>query len=198
MKQACLLFKNKDKINTREFHPIVKIKNYFRMKTIKNLVFIILLLANLTTFGQATLTGTVYTEIVPLTSASELRQLSFGQFTPIGGGGNIIITPQGTRMSNGSIILTESYISQAIFSISGTQTNTLSVILPTNPIYIYHQNGVNFMYLDSWTIDMPQGGNSTANKDFIVNIGASLRVGPIEANPIGFYSGSYPIIFFYN
>ncbi len=168
------------------------------MKTIKSLVFIIIVLVSVSVFGQATLTATVYTEIVPLTTASEIRQLSFGQFTPIGGGGNIIITPQGTRMSNGSIILTESYVSQGIFSISGTQTNTLSVILPTSPVYIYHQNGVNYIYLDSWTVDMPQGGNSTANEDFIVNIGASLRIGPIEDNPIGLYSGNYPIIFFYN
>ena len=168
------------------------------MKTIKALVFIMMALVNFTIFGQTTLTATAYTEIVPLTTASEVKQMSFGQFTPLSGGGNIIITPQGTRMSNGSIVLTESAVSQGIFSISGTQNNTLSVILPNNPVYIYHQNGVNYLYLDSWKVNMSHGGNSTAGQDFTVNIGCTLHIGSIESNPIGFYSGTYPVTFSYD
>jgi hypothetical protein len=168
------------------------------MKTLKNLAGIFILLINFTANSQVSCTGSVFAEIVPVTAASEINPLNFGQFTPIGGGGNVVITPQGNRISNGSVALTESLVHQGIFSVYGTQNNTVQVILPTSPVYIYHQNGINYMYLDTWTIEMPKAGSSMSNKDYLVNIGSTLHIGPIETNPIGAYSCTYQIIFLYN
>ncbi len=156
------------------------------------------MLTNSIAFGQVTCNGTVYAEIVAVTVASEIRPMSFGQFSPIGNGGNIVVSPQGTRTTNGSVVLTESVANQGLFSIYATQNNTVQVLLPTSPVYIYHQNGVNYMYLDTWTVDMPKGSNAKANNELIVSVGSTLHVGPMETNPIGTYTCSYPIIFIYN
>ncbi|MFZ4740024.1 MAG: DUF4402 domain-containing protein [Bacteroidales bacterium] len=168
------------------------------MKIFKSLVFFFIVISNLTSFGQVTLIATTYAEVVPLIGVTEIQQLSFGQFSPLANGGSVTISPRGSRTTNGSIIVTENPVHQGIFSVSGTQDNKLNVLLPSNYVYIYHQNGVNSMYLDNWKVEMPNDGYSESSKNFIVNIGSTLHVAPIELNPIGLYIGTYPIVFFYN
>lgn len=168
------------------------------MKTLKIFALIIIVLTNLPTFAQTSALGTIYAEIVPQIAVNQIQQMSFGQFTPLGNGGTVIVTPQGKRTTNGTIVVTDNPVHQGIFSVSGTQDNKLNVILPNSPIYIYHQNGVNFMSVNNWTLEMPNGGNSETGKDFVVNIGASITIGSLETNPIGFYMGTYPVVFFYN
>ncbi|MFZ4400312.1 MAG: DUF4402 domain-containing protein [Bacteroidales bacterium] len=171
---------------------------YFRMKCLKSLILYAIVFVSLNTSAQGTISATAYAQIVPLIGVTEIQQLSFGQFSPIASGGSITITPQGSRTTDGSVVVTEAAVHQGVFSVSGTQDNKLNVLLPITPVYIYHQNGVNFMYLDSWTVEMPNGGTSESNKNFIVNIGSTIHVSPIESNPIGFYLGTYPVVFFYN
>ncbi|MCX6232785.1 MAG: DUF4402 domain-containing protein [Bacteroidetes bacterium] len=167
------------------------------MRLIKILMLIYFLIENFAIYGQTTITATANAEIVPLSITTEVSQLNFGKFTPIGGGGNIIITPQGSRVSNGTIILKESAVSPAIFDISDSQNTNFSVIFPKNTVYIYHQNGINAMSLTSWTVDLPTLGSSSEKKN-IVKIGCTLNIGSIETNPIGMYSGTYSLTFFYN
>jgi len=168
------------------------------MNTIKSFVFFVIVFTNLTSFGQVTSIATTYAEVVPIISVTEIQQLSFGQFSPLANGGSVTISPRGSRTTNGSIIVTENPVHQGIFSVSGTQDNKLNVLLPTNYVYIYHQNGVNSMYLDNWKVEMPNNGYSESSKNFIVNIGSTIHVAPIESNPVGLYIGSYPVVFFYN
>ncbi|NVN93916.1 MAG: DUF4402 domain-containing protein [Bacteroidetes bacterium] len=164
----------------------------------KIIIVLVIIMTNYNTFGQITCTGTVFAEIVPATVATEIKPLSFGQFSTMGNGGNVVVSPQGTRTSNGSVMLSEGVAQQGIFSIFGTQNNTVQVILPSSPVYIYHQNGVNYMYLDTWTVDMPKAGSSKSNSELIVSVGSTLHVGSTEVNPIGSYACTYPIIFVYN
>lgn len=167
------------------------------MRLIKILILITILIVNCAIFGQTTISTTANAEIVPLTITTEVSQLNFGKFTPVGGGGDIILTPQGSRITNGSIILKESAVSPAIFDISESQSTNFSVIFPKNTVYLYHQNGINAMYLTSWTVDIPTEGGSTEKKNTI-KIGCTLHIGSMESNPIGMYSGSYSLTFFYN
>ncbi|MFZ4401750.1 MAG: DUF4402 domain-containing protein [Bacteroidales bacterium] len=168
------------------------------MKTIIHLLVIVIFLVSLSASGQVTCTGHVFAEIVPVTVASEIRPLSFGQFSTMGSGGDVVVSPQGTRSSNGSVLLSESVAHQGLFSVFGSENNSIQVILPTSPVYIYHENGVNYMYLDTWTVDMKKGGSSNLNKETLVGVGSTLHIGPIETNPIGSYTCTYPIIFVYN
>lgn len=168
------------------------------MKTLKTFIVIIIILINYSSFSQVTCTGTVFAEIVPATVATEVKPLSFGQFSTVGSGGNVVVSPQGSRTSSGSVLLSESSAHQGVFSIFGSQNNSVQVILPSSPVYIYHQNGVNYMYLDTWTVDIPKDANSKSSKELMVSVGSTLHIGPIETNPVGSYTCTYPIIFVYN
>ena len=164
------------------------------MKNLKCcLVFIVVFLTFPLT-GQVTVTGTAYSEIVELATANETVQLNFGRFTPETGGGSITLSPEGIRMANGNVKLVDGAYSQAIFTITGSGNNTLDVILPSTPQYLYHFNSINKMYIDRWTYSIPK----TSSDEVIINIGASLNFGSMDSNPAGMYQGTYQVIFNYN
>jgi hypothetical protein len=160
----------------------------------KGFTFFIAVLFNLAVYSQVTVTGTVYTEIVSLTTAKETMQLNFGRFSPETGNGSITISPEGIRLASGSVQLLEGPFSQGIFTISGSETVSLSILLPTTRQLLRHFNSLNTLYLDKWTFNIP----ITERGDKIVNVGATLHFGPVESNPAGFYSGTYQIILLYN
>ena len=164
------------------------------MKNKKWCLFIIAVLINLSAYSQITITGTAYTEIVPLATAKETVQLNFGRFSPETGGGSITVSPEGIRMTKNSVILLEGPFSQGTFTISGSENSSLSVLLPSTPQLLYHFNSSNTIYLNNWTFNILE----TATGDNIVNIGATLNFGSFEFNPAGFYAGTYQIILFYN
>ena len=163
------------------------------MKIKKCMLFIFAILLYFSAYTQITLTGSAFTEIVPLATAKETVQLNFGRFSPKEDGGSITISPDGIRMSKNSVILLDGPSCQGTFKISGSANNSLSVLLPVTPQLLYHQNSVNTIYLDKWTFDMPVSNND----DCVVNIGATLNFKSVEVNPTGFYTGTYQIIFFY-
>jgi hypothetical protein len=164
------------------------------MKKNKFYLLIITILLNISAFGQATVTATAYTEIVPLATVKETVQLNTGRFSVFADGGSITITPEGTRLASGSVILLDGPFSQAGFTITGSDNNSLSVLLPTAPQLLFHTNSVSTIYLDKWTCSVPKVRNGYV----IVNVGATLNFKSIEANPAGIYTGRYQIIFFYN
>jgi hypothetical protein len=148
----------------------------------------------LSAYSQVSVTGTAYTEIVPLTSVREIVQLNAGRFSVLANGGSITISPEGTRLSNGSVLLLDGTFCQGSFAITGSESNSLSVLLPTTPQFLYHSNSVNTIYLDKWTYEIPR----LKNGNLIINIGATLNFKSVDANPEGVYTGKYQVIFFYN
>jgi hypothetical protein len=152
------------------------------------------ILINLSAFAQVTVTGTAYTEIVPLATINETIQLNTGRFSVLENGGSITITPEGSRLAKGSVILLDGPFSQASFTIKGSDNNSLSVLLPTTPQLLFHSNSVNSIYLDKWTYEIPKLSNGLV----IINVGATLNFKSPESNPAGVYTGKYQIIFFYN
>jgi len=70
------------------------------MKKYKSWLALFALLLTCYSYGQISVTGTAYTEIVPIASANETVQLNFGRFYPEAGGGSITISPEGIRMAN--------------------------------------------------------------------------------------------------
>lgn len=164
------------------------------MKYNKFYLLIFGLIINISAYSQVSVTGTAYTEIVPLATVKETVQFNAGRFSVLSDGGSITITPEGTRLAKGSVILLDGPFSQGGFSISGSDNNSLSIILPNTPQFLYHTNSVSLIYLDKWTYDIPR----IRNNNTMINIGATLHFKSIEANPAGIYTGKYQIIFFYN
>jgi hypothetical protein len=164
------------------------------MKKLKYILLITALLMNISVFSQVTVTATAYTEIVPLATVKETVQLNTGRFSVLADGGSVTITPQGTRLAKGSVILLDGPFSQGAFTITGSESNSLSVLLPKTPQLLFHSNSVNFITLENWTSDIPRFINGYV----IVNVGATLNFKSLEVNPPGVYTGKYQIIFFYN
>jgi len=145
-------------------------------------------------------TGHVFAEIIPVFSASETSQLNFGRFSPGPQGGKIILTPQSTLSVQGSIILGTGSHNAASFYVSGDENASYSISLPSGPVIIKHNSSERSMVLEDWN-SWPPPGNSTGvlQKGFqVVNVGATLMVGPVHENPVGVYTGSYSITFDFN
>jgi hypothetical protein len=164
------------------------------MKTFKLFLFIFAFLINLPSFCQVSVTGTAYTEIVPLATVKETVQFNSGRFSILSDGGAITITPKGARIVNGSVILLDGPFTQGGFTISGSENNSLSVILPNTPQLLYHSNSINTIYLDKWTYEI-----ALRSKGYVlINVGATLNFRSLELNPAGIYTGKYQIVFLYN
>lgn len=160
----------------------------------KYLLSVAAFLISISSLSQVSVTGTAYTEIVPMVTIKEKVQMNIGRFSTESGGGSIVITPEGVRIGKGSVVLLNGYYSQAIFIISGSSTNALSVILPGAPQPLYHNNSSNRVYLENWTYSTP-GTNDGKTE---IYIGATLEVGPDDLNPAGTYSGTYQVNFIFN
>jgi len=79
------------------------------MKNFTNRLVIVVLFFAVTIYlpAQVTVVGHITAEVVSTLTATETSQLSFGQFSPETAGGQIILTPQGIRSSNGTVNVIE-------------------------------------------------------------------------------------------
>ena len=150
--------------------------------------------------AQATVTGHVYAEVIEVLAAAENAALNFGSFSPETQGGTITITPDGSRLSQGTIGMGKGLHNPASFLVSGQDAASFSITLPANTIAITNADGTKFMNVTNW-ISMPSTTEGLAILDGgskMVFVGATLNVGSMNNNPKGLYSGTYSIIFDYN
>ena len=177
------------------------------MKRLKILIFSLIFLLHLTginVIAQPTTpvsaTGHVIAEIIPVFSASETSQLNFGRFSPGPQGGLVILTPQSTVSVTGSVFKGIGSHNAASFFISGDANAAYSISLPSNPVILTHTSNAKTMFIQDW-VSEPQQGMATGMLQGgfqIVYVGATLKVGTIEDNPVGIYTGSYMITFDFN
>jgi hypothetical protein len=158
------------------------------------------LLFNGQVWAQASVTAQAFAEVIEALTATESAQLNFGRFSPGVAGGEVIISPDGSKSAQGSVMLSGGGSSPGQFTITGAPDATFSIQLPEGPVQLLHQNSNQTMIVNEWTSYPPAGNSSgTLNEGFeIVSIGASLVVGSIENNPVGIYTGSFSLTFAYN
>ncbi len=136
--------------------------------------------------------------VVPI-AARETSQLSFGKFYPGQKGGTITVNPQGNSESSFGIIITASVPTAGIFAISGQGDATYAINLPNGPAILTNGDG-NTMEVSNW-VSFPENGDAKvrlAGGSQEVRVGATLRMGSLDQNPKGVYSGRYEITFGYN
>lgn len=150
--------------------------------------------------AQVTVVGHITAEVVPSLTATETAQLSFGQFSPETAGGQIILTPQGTRSSNGTVNVIGGMHNPGSFFVTGEPNALISIQLPSVPITLTNSGNPGTMIVSNWMSDPPQYSSVTIPASGVqpVNVGATLIVGTNQNNPIGLYSGIYNITFNYN
>jgi hypothetical protein len=170
----------------------------------KKFTVIILVTLSILTWGklqaQVKVTGHISAEVIEALNAMETAQLNFGRFAPQFGGGQLILTPQGALMSTGSIIISSSTHNAASFYVTGESGVIFSITLPSGPISMTNMQSSKTMSVINWTSDpqqglgiiLPEGGAQ------VVLVGATLVTGSIYDNPVGVYTGTYPITFSYN
>lgn len=151
-------------------------------------------------FSQASITAQAFAEVISALTATETSQLNFGKFSPEVQGGQVIVTPDGIRSTNGAVILSGGIAKSGIFYITGTPEAMFSIQLPNGPAVLTHQNSSKTMMVNNW-ISYPNAGNGTgvlANGQQFVYLGATLNVGSLLDNPVGLYSGAFNLTFAYN
>jgi len=156
------------------------------------------------TFSQslppATATGHIFAEIISIFAASETSQMNFGRFSPGPQGGEIILTPEGTISVLGSIYKGAGSHSAASFYVSGDVDATYTITLPGNPVVLTHLSDAKTISVKDWlSVPSPGIGAGKLHSGFqVVYVGATLKVGTLNDNPVGIYTGSYTITFDFN
>jgi hypothetical protein len=149
---------------------------------------------------QATATGQIFAEVIPVFTASETAQLNFGRFSPGVQGGEIILSPQSTISVLGSVFKGSGLHNSASFYVTGDNDASYSITLPSAPVILTHMSSAKTMQVKNW-ISVPSPGIGTGklqNGFQVVYVGATLEVGTLNDNPVGIYTGSYNITFDFN
>ena len=144
--------------------------------------------------------GHIYAEVISVFSASEIAQMNFGKFSPGPQGGEIILTPESTVSVLGSVYKGSGTVNAATFYVTGDANATYSITLPTNPVILKHLSDSRTMEVKDW-VSVPSPGTGTGrlqNGYQEVYVGATLKVGNINDNPVGLYTGTYTITFGFN
>lgn len=150
--------------------------------------------------SQTSVTAQAFAEVIETLTVTETDQLYFGRFSTEIGGGQIIITPDGVRSAQGSVILVESPHSPGRFRLSGAPGASFTIQLPQSSSVLVHTNGGHTLIVDDWMSYPSAVGSNTilTNGLQIISIGAILKIGSVEQNPVGIYTGTYQLTFAYD
>ncbi|HEX2969485.1 MAG TPA: DUF4402 domain-containing protein [Bacteroidales bacterium] len=176
----------------------------FRLK--KTHLCLLLLLFDFSSlcFGQSgnpsTAMGHIVAEVITVYSATETAQMNFGRFAPGSEGGEIILTPSGTLSVRGNIYTGNGTHNAASFYISGDPNASFTVSLPQTPVFLKHISSSKTMMIEDWIANTGTGIGSGILEDGAqtVFVGATLKVGSLQDNPVGVYAGTYTISFDFN
>lgn len=144
--------------------------------------------------------GHVTAEVISVFSATETAQLNFGRFSPGPQGGEIILTPESTVSVLGSVHAGTGFHNAASFYLSGETGASFTVTLPTSPVVLKHVSSPKTMIIEKWISNPGQDNGAGILQDGFstVYVGATLKVGTLQDNPVGVYAGTYTVTFDFN
>lgn len=176
------------------------------MRRLKTLFFslIILFYGTIPLKAQASVsnsaTGEIFAEVIPVFSATQTSQMNFGRFSPGPQGGEIILTPESTFMTLGSVFKGPGTHNAASFFVSGDIDAAYTISLPDEPVIITNISSDKSMLVDNWVSNPPAGTGTGLLQNGVqtVFVGATLKIGTLDENPVGIYKGSYTVTFDFN
>ena len=171
-------------------------------KSIFLLAFILInLISSVTELkAQATVTAQAFAEVIAALTATETAQLNFGRFSPETQGGKVVLSPDGVRTTQGSVILGGGSHTSASFYLTGEPDAAFSITLPPGPAILTNTLNARTMQVSDWQ-SYPAAGigaGKLTGGSVTVKVGAVLNVSDINANPVGIYADTYAITFAYN
>lgn len=169
----------------------------------KNLFFLFCLLVisgGILNAQPVSATGQIHAEVISAFTATETAQMNFGKFFPGAQGGEIILSPQSTVSTVGSVFKGSGLHNAASFYLTGDLDAAFTVTLPSRPVILSHSTSAKTLEVKDWiSIPSPTIGAGNLQNGFqIVYVGATLKVGTLNENPVGYYTGTYSISFDFN
>ena len=164
-------------------------------------LFILLVVCSFQLNAQSNITGRITTEIVFPVTVLEAEPLNFGKIINGYEGGEVILSPIGTRESIGGVRgFGNDYYSAGKFIITGSSNLVLNISLPQGEQRLFSNRNSQTLLVRDFTSSVPLNKLQITSEDgrIELGIGASLLVGNRSSTPPGIYSGTYEIIFTYN
>lgn len=145
-------------------------------------------------------TGHITAQVITTLAAVETSQLDFGKFSPGPQGGELILSPENSVSTMGSVWKGSGTHNAASFYVTGDPGVAYTVSLPSEPVRITHMGTSRTMTVEDWrSVPEPTpGAGLLENGGQTVYVGATLKVGTIIDNPVGIYTGTYTITFDFN
>jgi hypothetical protein len=144
--------------------------------------------------------GHITAQVVTILAAVETSQMNFGRFSPGSQGGELILTPESTISVLGSVWPGAGTHNAASFNVTGDPGIAYTITLPAEPVTITHIGTARTMTVEDWiSVPAPIAGAGMLQDGFqTVYIGATLKVGTLNDNPVGVYTGTYTVTFDFN
>ena len=101
--------------------------------------------------AQSVVEATAIAEVVEVLKATEVNSLNFGKFTPVEEGGKIAITPNGVRISRGTVMLGTGEYNAASFRLYSEPEAVVSLVLPQTSTALINTVTGNQILVDNWT-----------------------------------------------
>jgi len=122
------------------------------------------------------------------------QALSFGKF--VAASGSITVSPSGTRVASGGIVLLQTGPGQAAqFVVSGNADVTYAVTLPADGT-VSISNGGSSVSVNAFASSPAATGQLSGGGTQLLNVGARLDV--TAGLPAGAYSGTFSVVVDYN
>ncbi len=162
-------------------------------------MFLSILLAG-NAWSQASVTAKAFAEVIEALAAQESQQLNFGRFSPETSGGQIILTPDGIRTAQGTVVLASGTYNPGRFIVTGAPSANFIIQLPGGPVVLVHHASNRTMTVDNWTSNPLSTAEASTQPDGSkeVSVGATLYIGNLQDNPVGIYAGTFQLTFAYN
>jgi len=148
----------------------------------------------------ASATGHITAQVITTVAAVETSQLNFGKFSPGPQGGELMVTPDNNISVMGSVWPGSGTHNAASFYVTGDPGIAYTITLPSAPVTITHMGTARTMTVEDW-ISVPAptpGAGMLEDGSQTVFVGATLKVGTLNDNPVGIYTGTYTITFDFN
>lgn len=145
-------------------------------------------------------TGHITAQVITTLAAIETSQMNFGKFSPGPQGGELVLTPDNNISVMGSVWTGSGSHNAASFYVTGDPGVAYTITLPAEPVKITHMGTARTMTVEDWrSVPEPTpGAGMLEDGSQTVYVGATLKVGTLNDNPVGIYTGTYTITFDFN
>jgi len=184
---------------------IYKLQERMRKLTLPILgVFLLMLFAvcnlHAQTAIQAKTTANVFARVFTAITSVQTSQNNIGHFSSGSFNGKLVNSPEGILSVEGNLDKGGDINYSTSFDVSGNSNTAFAISMPNSPIKLTHTTVEKTVVVGDWkSVSLPalRQGDSRAEPKTI-NLDATLKLGTLNENPVGYYTGSYTITFGFN